>query len=77
MAMGLKELVGVGPSVKLDLNMANKAFLPNVLTLFSIKSDQDLPWTIGKESTDNQYFMCQNQTCSSPKLRIEEILALI
>ena len=77
MAMGLKELVGVGPSVKLDLNMANKAFLPNVLTLFSIKSDRDLPWTIGREGIDNQYFMCQNQTCSTPKHRIEEILALI
>jgi uncharacterized protein YyaL (SSP411 family) len=77
MALGLKELVGVGPTVHLDILEAIGPFLPDALTLFSIKSDQDLPWTIDRESTDNQYFICQNQTCSSPKLRIEEILALI
>jgi len=77
MKAGLSELVGIGPNVLENLDIVNSRFLPDYLILFLNKIDPNLPLTIGKQSIDNQYFICKNETCSAPLNTIEHILAII
>jgi uncharacterized protein YyaL (SSP411 family) len=77
MKAGLSELVGIGPNVLENLDIVNSRFLPDYLILFLNKIDPNLPLSIGKQSIDNQYFICKNETCSAPLNSIEHILAII
>ena len=77
MEQGMIELVGIGPNVLEKLDRVNSLFLPQYLVLFLNKMDTNLPLSIGKESVDNQYFICKNNSCSAPMASVEEILAKI
>ena len=65
-ALGFTELVSIGPKAKTELLAAQLPFLPNRMTLFTEKSNPELSLSIGKESIDNQYFICNNGTCMPP-----------
>jgi hypothetical protein len=77
MSTGMTELVGVGPTVHESLPALNAVFLPNTIRITSQIEDDRIPLLKDKNGTDNQYFICKNQTCSSPMARIELILANI
>ncbi len=77
MKVGLTELLAIGPNVLENLDIVNSRFLPDYLILFLNKIDPNLPLSIGKQSIDNQYFICKNETCSAPLNSIEHILAII
>ena len=71
------ELVAIGPKVQISLKKALSGFQPHKILVFSTQEDQGLPCTIGKYSIDNQFFICINKTCYSPKSDLDDILALI
>lgn len=77
MKAGLNQLVGIGPNVLDNLDIVNSRFLPDYLILFLNKFDPNFPLSIGKQTNDNQYFICKNETCSTPQNSIEHILAII
>jgi hypothetical protein len=77
MSVGLVELVGIGPTVHLDLPKLIAPFLPYSIRLTSRVQNDQIPLLKGKKSVENQYFMCKNQTCSSAMPSIELILAKI
>ena len=71
------EIVAIGPKVHNSLNKVLSRYLPHKILVFSAKEDISLPCTIGKYSTDNQFYICINKTCYEPKSDLEDILALI
>lgn len=77
LAYGLTELVGVGENVDKNLEPFLEQFLPHVLPLWLGSEDANFPASIGKKGTDNQYFICKNNTCSTPYKEIQGILAII
>ena len=77
MAVGFTELVGIGPSVQLSIPLVQKPFLPFKMMLFQPKSDPIFALSIGKQSTENQYFICNNGSCSAPVSNLVDYLANI
>jgi len=77
LAYGLTELVGIGNDVNQKLTPILEKFLPHILPLWLKQAESQFPLSIGKESTDNQYFICKNKTCSIPTGHLEGILANI
>ncbi len=77
MSVGMIELVGVGATVHLDLPKLMAPFLPHTIRLTSRDQNVNIPLLKGKNSTDNQYFMCKNQTCSPAMPSVDLILANI
>jgi len=77
MSTGMTELVGVGPTVQESLASLNAPFLPNTIRITSQVKDVQIPLLKDKKFTDNQYFMCKNNTCSEPMNSIDLILANI
>ena len=76
-AEGFTELVGIGPTAPIAISLVNKSFLPFKMMLFLTKSNPALALTKGRESVDNQYYICKNGTCSKPVLSLQDYLALI
>jgi len=77
MSTGMIELVGVGPTVHESLPALNAVFLPHAIRILSQHQEAQTPLLKDKKNTDNQYFICKNNTCSSPVSNIEGILANI
>jgi uncharacterized protein YyaL (SSP411 family) len=77
MSTGMIELVGVGPTVHESLPALNAVFLPHAIRILSQHQEAQIPLLKDKKYTDNQYFICKNNTCSSPVSNIEGILANI
>ena len=77
MSTGMIELVGVGPSVYESLPTLNAAFVPNSIRLMSQVQEDSIPLLKGKQGTDNQFFICKNNSCSAPMTSVELILANI
>ena len=76
-AAGFKELVAVGPEAPKVIPLVLAKFLPHHLILFTQQEDENILMTIGKQNTDNQYFICMNKTCSEPIGQLNEFLAII
>jgi uncharacterized protein YyaL (SSP411 family) len=77
MSTGMIELVGVGPTVHDSLPILNAVFLPHAIRILSQDQEEEIPLLKDKKYTDNQYFICKNNTCSPPVSDIEGILANI
>ena len=77
MSTGMIELVGVGPTVYESLSTLNAAFVPNSIRLMSQVQEDSIPLLKGKQSIDNQFFICKNNSCSAPMLSVDLILANI
>jgi len=77
LAYGLTELVGIGNDVNQKLTPILEKFLPHILPLWLKQAESQFPLSIGKESAENQYFICKNKTCSIPTSHLEGILANI
>jgi uncharacterized protein YyaL (SSP411 family) len=77
MSTGMTELVGIGPSVYESLPAFNAPFLPNAIRIMSQVQDDRITLLKDKKCIDNQYFICQNKTCSPSKPHIDLILANI
>ncbi len=77
MSTGMIELVGVGPSVYESLPTLNAAFVPNSIRIMSQVQEDSIPLLKGKQGTDNQFFICKNNSCSAPMTSVELILANI
>ena len=77
MAEGLIEVVAVGPTTPSAIITLISKFSPHKLLLFTSEEEPEIPLTIGKKSTDNQYFVCKNNTCMAPSKQLSDILALI
>ena len=76
-AHGLTEVVGIGNEVNKNLTPILKQFLPHSISLWLTKEDALFPLSLGKQSIDNQYFICKNKNCSLPVSDIHGILANI
>ena len=77
MSTGLTEMVGVGPTVFESLPILNAAFLPHSIRLLSQVQEDRIPILKGKNCTENQYFICKNNSCSAPMPSVDLILANI
>ena len=77
MAVGYKELVGLGSKAQEAIIRVQNRFLPFKMMLFIPNSDTQLILSIGKQNVDNQYFICENQQCSAPIFDLDEYLAII
>ena len=77
MSTEMIEMVGVGPTVYESLPTLNAAFLPHSIRLMSQVQEDRIPLLKGKECTENQYFICKNNSCSAPMPSVELILANI
>jgi uncharacterized protein YyaL (SSP411 family) len=77
MSTGMTELVGIGPTVYESLPAFNAPFLPNAIRIMSQVQDDRITLLKDKKCIDNQYFICQNKTCSPSKPHIDLILANI
>jgi len=77
MSTGMIELVGVGPTVHESLPTLNAVFLPHTIRILSQVQEEQIPLLKDKKYTDNQYFICKNNTCSPPLHHIDLILANI
>jgi len=77
MSTGLVELVGVGPTVNECLTVLNAPFLPHSIRILSQGQEDRIPLLRGKKGIDNQFFICKNNSCSSPLPHIDLILANI
>ncbi len=77
MSEGFTELVGIGPTAPNAISQVNKPFLPFKMTLFLSKTNPILALTKGRESLENQYYICKNGTCSAPVSNLDDYLALI
>jgi uncharacterized protein YyaL (SSP411 family) len=77
MSTGMIELVGVGPTVYESLPTLNAVFLPHAIRILSQDEEAQIPLLKDKKYTDNQYFICKNNTCSTPVSNIDGILANI
>ena len=77
MATGFSELVSVGPNAQKAIPSLLAKFLPHHLILFTLNESSAFPLSIGKQSIDNQYYICKNHTCSAPVNELDEFLAII
>ena len=77
LAAGFTELVSVSPQASQAIPSVLAKFLPHHLILFTPKESAAIGLTIGKQSIDNQYFICKNKTCSAPINELEHFLAKI
>jgi len=77
MAAGFSELVSIGPNTQKAIPSLLAKFLPHHLILFTHEESSTLPLSIGKQSIDNQYYICKNHTCSAPIKTLNEFLAII
>ncbi len=77
MAEGVVELVGMGPTVHKTLPNMIAPFLPQAIRINSQEENDLIPLLKGKKITDNQYFMCKNNTCSAPVSSMALFLANI
>jgi uncharacterized protein YyaL (SSP411 family) len=77
MGAGYIDVVGVGENAPNELPRVLSIFNPQVVPFFQEHPDQRIPLLKFKQSTDNQYFMCKNETCSTPVKDIHQILANI
>ena len=77
MAMGTKELVGVGPLSSAIRKKVLAPFLPFKRVILTPQEDTTILSTKGKYSIDNQYYICYNNTCLAPVSHLSDILALI
>jgi uncharacterized protein YyaL (SSP411 family) len=77
MATGFSELVSVGPNAQMAIPRLLAKFLPHHLILFTLNESSAFPLSIGKQSIDNQYYICKNHTCSAPVNELDEFLAII
>jgi uncharacterized protein YyaL (SSP411 family) len=75
-AVGFTELVGIGPSVQKHLIPVLKAYLPQKMVVFLPVSDPYISITRGKQSAENQYFICKEGTCSPAISNLSDFLAL-
>jgi uncharacterized protein YyaL (SSP411 family) len=76
-ALGFTELVSIGSKAKNAIFEAQAPFLPLKMLLFTPTEDPNLILSVGKNSIDNQYFVCKNGTCSAPFLNINDYLTSI
>lgn len=77
MSTGMIELVGVGPTVHESLTALNAPFLPHTIRMLSQVEDDRIPLLKGKKGTENQFFICKNNSCSAPMPLFDLILANI
>jgi uncharacterized protein YyaL (SSP411 family) len=77
MALGFTELVAVGPNAQKSILTVQASFLPFKMMLFTPKLDTNLALLIGKQIADNQYFICNNGTCSAPFSNMNVFLTTI
>lgn len=77
MSTGMIELVGVGPTVHESLTALNAPFLPHTIRMLSQVEDDRIPLLKGKKGTENQFFICKNNSCSAPMPLVDLILANI
>ncbi len=77
MAVGMVELVCVGEKALIGLERVLSKFLPHHLILFTTKEAEVVLLTKGKQSVDNQYYICQNKRCLPPIMELNEFLANI
>ena len=77
LAAGCTELVSVGSHITKDIPLVLAKFLPCHLILFTETEVENIVMTIGKQTIDNQYFICKNNTCSEPIGHLNEFLAII
>jgi len=77
MAMGKKELVGVGPHSSELRKQILAPFLPFKWVILTPLEDATILSTKGRYSIDNQYYICFNNTCLAPVSQLSDILALI
>jgi hypothetical protein len=75
-AVGFTELVGIGSSVQNHLNQVLKRYLPQRMLVFLPTSDPNISITKGKQSIENQYFICKAGTCSPAISNLSDFLAL-
>ena len=76
-ALGFTELVSVGPNAQKSILTVQASFLPFKMMLFTPKSDTNLALLTGKQVADNQYFICNNGTCSAPFSNMNVFLTTI
>ena len=76
-AVGFTELIAIGPNVQNDLSEVISLFIPHKILLFLPLATHTIPITEGKQSVENQYFICKNKTCSLPSNNLSNFLALI
>lgn len=77
MGAGYIDVVGVGKNAPNELFRILSIFNPQVVPFFQEHPDQGISLLKFKQSTENQYFMCKNETCSPPVKDIQQILANI
>jgi uncharacterized protein YyaL (SSP411 family) len=75
--LGFLELVSIGPKANESRLAVLKPFLPHRMTLFTKASDTTLSLASFKQSTDNQYYICINNTCLPPFANRKEFLTYI
>ena len=77
MAMGKKELVGVGPKCSELRKQVLAPFSPFKWIILTPQEDATILSTKGRYCIDNQYYICYNNTCLPPVSQLSDILALI
>ena len=75
--LGFLELVNIGSKAnELQLSVL-KPFLPHRMTVFTNNLDSELSLTSHKQSIDNQYYICINNTCLPPFANMKDFLTYI
>jgi uncharacterized protein YyaL (SSP411 family) len=74
---GPVELVGMGSTVQQNIPVLLKPFLPHTIRLNSPVQKREIPLLNRKLNIDNQYFICNNKTCSPALFSVDQILANI
>jgi uncharacterized protein len=75
--LGFIELVSIGSKTN-ELQMeVLKPFLPHRMTLFTNTADASVSLSNHKQSIDNQYYICINNTCLPPFSNMKDFLTFI
>jgi uncharacterized protein YyaL (SSP411 family) len=75
-SIGFTELVGIGPSVQNHIKQVLQPYLPQRMMVFLPVADPNISITQGRQSAENQYFICKQHTCSPAILNLSDFLAL-
>ena len=75
--LGFVELVSIGSRAHQEQLSVLKPFLPHRMTLFARNIDPLLSLSANKQNIDNQYYMCNNNTCLPPISNIKDFLTII
>jgi hypothetical protein len=75
--LGFVELVSIGTKANESHLEVMKPFLPQRMTLFAPKSDTLVSLSNLKQSIDNQYYICINNTCLPPFSNMKDFLTYI